>query len=129
MGEQIVRIATFCSRKDILRNSVHPYRRGIWRLRPTGAPHSRCTESDKTQREDLQKIPFNADLLRWLKANIPVHATVSGNIAVLQLWAGLLLGFFFCLRISEILALTDDDIKFNEDNGVVAVSILIRVIK
>ena len=77
----------------------------------------------------MQKIPFNADLLRWLKANIPVHATVSGNIAVLQLWAGLLLGFFFCLRISEILALTDDDIKFNEDNGVVAVSILIRVIK
>ena len=80
----------------------------------------------KLRGKKCKKIPFNTDLLRWLKTNIPVHDTVSENISVLQCWAGLLLGFFFCLRISEILGLTENDIKFDEHDGAKTVSILIR---
>ena len=73
-----------------------------------------------------EKIPLNTDLLRWLKRNMSGDKNHKDLHQATQMWGGLLLGFFFCLRISEILALAGDDVKIPREPSGATISILIR---
>ena len=68
------------------------------------------TKAIKLRGKTMKKVPFNTDLLRWIWRNLNVAELQSQSIHIALIWAGLLLAFFFCLRISELLNLTPRDI-------------------
>ena len=73
-----------------------------------------------------KKVPFNTDLLRWIYRELNLSKAVK-DVNLMRLWAGILCAFFYCLRISELLALTWRDIKFVDDSpNTTVLSILIR---
>ena len=49
----------------------------------------------KLRGETCKEIPFNTDLSRWQKRNIPVELSPADTYRVSQLWTGLLMGFSF----------------------------------
>ena len=55
-----------------------------------------------------------------------MRGATDDSLAVAQLWCGLLVAFFACLRISDLLALTNDDDKVTTEESGVVFSILIR---
>ena len=73
-----------------------------------------------------KKIPFNTDLLRWIHSELNLTQTLHSSLPLARLWAGILCAFFFCLRISELLALTTQDIKFVDTPEGKVLSIIIR---
>ena len=76
------------------------------------AHRARClTKAVKLRGKVRKKIPFAAALLRWLFSQMRHESTRSGNYAIEQLWCGVNVAFFFCLRISELIALTVGDVK------------------
>ena len=67
----------------------------------------RCLiKSVKLRGITCKKAPFNTDLLRWLHPQLVIGTTQSNCAPLNQLWCGLLVACFFCLGISELLALT-----------------------
>ena len=73
-----------------------------------------------------KKVPFITDLLRWIYKELSLHRAVK-DVNPMRLRAGILCAFFYCLRISELLALAWRDIKFADDApNTTALSILIR---
>ena len=64
----------------------------------------------------MKKVPPDADFLRLIWRNLNVAELQSHPIHIALIWAGLLLAFFFCLRISELLNPTPRDIKFTDDD-------------
>ena len=73
-----------------------------------------------------KKIPFTTDLIRWVGNQLHTESTLGNQIAIDQLWRGVNVAFFFCLRISELLALTHTDIHTNQDGAIPTLSIIIR---
>ena len=47
----------------------------------------------KIKCKTCKKIPFNTDLLRWLRMRIPFELPLSDSYRSSQLWEGLLMGF------------------------------------
>ena len=83
------------------------------------------TKAIKLRGGTCKKVPLITDLSRWLRRKLQVgHPDVTGR--ALQLWAGLLVAFFFCLRIPELLALSLRDIASIEEDAGRVLSILIR---
>ena len=72
-----------------------------------------------------KKVPFNTDLLKRIHTELSVNKQAKKDKDIAQFWAGLLAAFFFCLRISELLAIQYRDVKFTRDHGGWITSILI----
>ena len=68
-----------------------------------------------------QMLPINPEMLRKAKAKLNLM-TPTGS----ELWASLMLGFHFALRIGEIENLEDRDVSFDEIDGKTCVTIHIR---
>ena len=83
-------------------------------------------KSVKLRGETCKKLPFTTDLIRWLRTQLTDDASTRVPHNVAQLWGGLLVAFFFCLRISEIQALTVNDIKITHDEKGSVLPIIIR---
>ena len=126
------RTAVFCHYLTFLCDCLYPYIGRIRRFSAYGPSHSRGAQSRKIEGRSAvggackKTPPFNTDLLRWLKRHIPALPSIPDNYKVALLWVEILLGFFFCLRISEILALTEDDVKILHETAGMTLSILIR---
>ena len=80
----------------------------------------------KLRSKTCKKVPFNTDLLRWLRPHLEVGGAGGPSLHIMSVWTGMLLGFFFFLRISELLSLAPNDIKFREDSDGLILSVLIR---
>ena len=78
----------------------------------------------KLKSEVHQKLPVNPEMLRWGKSRM---ADVDGaKWKVTELWAALMVGFHFALRIGELGKLEDRDISFGEIDGVTCITVIIR---
>ena len=69
-----------------------------------------------------KKAPVTVELLLRIHANF----IDSNCVSDLQLWAALMIGFFFCLRISEIQDLGENDLVFQSNPEGNALTIRIR---
>ena len=69
-----------------------------------------------------KKMPSTVELVEWIRINFIDASSVGGN----QLWAALMAGFFFCLRMSEIENLRENDVVAQSVDGEVSLSIRIR---
>ena len=83
-------------------------------------------KSIKLRGKTMKKVPLNADLIRRIRKNLNFKELQSQPLHIALIWAGLLLAFFFRLRISELLNLTPRDIKFTDDDQGAILSIPIR---
>ena len=87
----------------------------------------RClVKSVKLRGKTCKKVPFDMDLLRWVRSKFELDRSLRAPYNVIQLWSRPLVAFFFCLRISELLALTTEDIILVQIPDGWALSILIR---
>ena len=84
------------------------------------------SKSIKLRGETCKKVPFNTDLLRWIHSALQVAELQGQSLHISSIWAGLLVAFFFCLRVSELLNLTPRDVRFIDEPGGMALSIIIR---
>ena len=80
----------------------------------------------KLRGDRCKKVPFNADLLRWVRTELDISGSGAKSLNTVRLWAVMLLAFFFCLRISELLALTWADVRLIPDPEGMVLSIIIR---
>ena len=69
-----------------------------------------------------EKAPFTAELLSWIKDNFTGVNSISDS----QLWSALMIGFFYCLRISEIENLRENDLVSQSTDEGRALTIRIR---
>ena len=69
-----------------------------------------------------KKAPMAVELLKWIYENF----IDPNSLADLQHWASLMIGFFFCLRISEIEELRENDLVFQSTQDVNARTVRIR---
>ena len=72
----------------------------------------------EVERKTCNKVPFNTDLLRWAHRNLSVGNPTQDRLVIAQIWCGMLVAFYYCLRISELLALTAEDIRVNTDDPI-----------
>ena len=80
----------------------------------------------KLRGETCKKVPFNTDLLRWLFKQLVSDTPNSDRLPAAQLWCGLLIAFFFALRVSELLALAVGDIELTKEDLYSVLSVLTR---
>ena len=71
-----------------------------------------------------QQLPVNPDLLRWGADRMSSYEGAMWKAR--EVWAAILVGFHFALRISEIEGLEDRDISFQDDGKHKSVTIMIR---
>ena len=76
------------------------------------------------RKNETKQQPVNPEMLRWGKARM--SSLEGAKWKAVELWSAILMGFHFALRISEIEALEDRDVSFQEDKGVRFVTIMIR---
>ena len=72
-----------------------------------------------------KKLPFTTDMIRRVRKQFLVDMPEEAPRRLAQVWCGLLIAFFYCLRISELQALTVDDVAIahNEKGSMLSVSI------
>ena len=70
----------------------------------------------------MKKIPVTVELLSWISSNFIDPQSLPDN----QLWAALMVGFFYCLRISEVGNLRENDLVSQQTDDGAALTIRIR---
>ena len=83
-------------------------------------------ESVKRKGSVNQKSPVNPELLRWGEKNISWTSGDQKQVDTPEVWTAIITGFHFALRISEIDSLIDNDISFENIDGVSCVTVVIR---
>ena len=70
----------------------------------------------------MKKIPGTVELSTWISSHFIDSQSLPDN----QLWAALMVGFFFCMRVSEIENLRENDLVFQNTDDGMALAIRIR---
>ena len=80
----------------------------------------------KLRSKTCKKLPMTTEMIIWIGHQLEVFDDANKQFKTHQLWCGIVIAFFFCLRISELLALTTTDVVVEMNEGVKHITLLIR---
>ena len=79
-----------------------------------GIRYKMLVKAYAAKRPTNRKLPYNVDLLSWTSQQLSENSATEVNT---EIWAALVLSFFFCMRTSELRNLRHRDIISGEKRG------------